>query len=143
MRRWDWPETLSREVAKRRTAAFEWGDTKNDCVSFPAFLGLLWELPDLLKGLRTYTTERGALLKLSRAGYVDDDGVPSLEKMLMDRLPEIPVAKAGRGDIALIRVDGPFGSAARVILGSYMCGPSDYGMVFEAKSSAYKAFRFD
>jgi len=115
MRNKDWGAALSAYLAGRDRTPHRWGP--NDCASFCADAGIGMGCDDLLAGLRGYKTERGALLKLRRAGIAD------LETLCRNRLPEVPVGMAWRGDVALTAADGPFGGALALFDGAHLVGP--------------------
>lgn len=120
MRLENWGAILSAYLAGRERTPHRWGP--NDCASFSADAGIAMGCGDLLAGLRGYTTERGALLKLRRAGIAD------LETLCRNRLPEVPVGMAWRGDVALTAAEGPFGGALALIDGAHIVGPGTKGL---------------
>ena len=91
MRRADWPERLAEFIEARRLEPFAWG--KNDCALFAADAVNLLIGVDYAESLRGYTTERGALGKIKRAGGL---------RAFAAALPEKPPGLAQRGDVVLV-----------------------------------------
>lgn len=130
----DWPEIMASFIASRSEMAFAWG--ANDCCSFAADLGRAMGCDDLIQGMRGYRSPKGALLKLRRHDY---DGLAALcDARLGER---IPLAMAGRGDIALTPRDDEFGGALVVVTGQGLVGPGEHRMERYPLSAASIAWR--
>lgn len=131
-----WPEILDAFVEERRHMPFTWG--LNDCLSFAADLGVAMGCKDLIEGSRGYSTAGWALRKIKAAGYRD------VLEVCQDRLQEIPMVQAQRGDVALMRTETKFGYAACVVLsGGMICGPDIEGMTMTSIVNAATAFRVE
>ncbi len=124
---------LSAFIAGREAIPHVWG--ANDCVSFCADAGVAMGFGDLLAGLRGYRTERGALLKLRKAGYAD------VLALACDRLSETPVGMARSGDIGYVPNDTPFGGGLAMVSGALLFGVSPTGLDIADRAVMARAFR--
>lgn len=88
-----WENILDAEIEKARALTFEWG--RNDCVTWAANVVLALTGADLITDLRgTYATKQGAYRLIRETGG-------TLAGCVDARLPRIPIAFAGRGDVVL------------------------------------------
>ncbi|RMF00828.1 MAG: hypothetical protein D6773_10910 [Alphaproteobacteria bacterium] len=119
-------------IEKHRTQPFAWG--RSDCAMFADCVKAMTGT-DPLKGLRGYKTKGGALKKLKRAGYA------SVAALVEDKFEEIPVAMAGRGDLAYpADVADPLMSPA-VIDGANAFSKGPDGFIVVPRSAMARAFR--
>ncbi len=132
MRIENWPSRLAEAVAAAEHKPFLWG--AHDCGTFASDCemaitgGTLFV--DVLGG---YKTAMGAARRLKRAGFAD------IEALVADRLPEIEVNFAQRGDIVVS--DSELGPVIGVMLGEIFVSPGDDGLVRHARSLARRAWR--
>ncbi len=133
MRVANWPSKLAEAVAAAERIPFAWG--AHDCGSFATDCekaitgGTLFA--DVLGG--NYKTPAGAARHLKRAGFAD------IEALVADRLQEIPVNFAQRGDWVVADThDGP---RIGVMLGDVFASPGDDGLVRHDRAAARRAWR--
>lgn len=128
----DWPERLNAHVDEWRNRPFEWG--KSDCALFclHAEKAITGEsrFEDFLGA---YDSDIGSIKALKRLGAGD------LISTVGQRLEEIPVSQATRGDVASI--DTPEGDALSLVIGDKVAGLGKEGLLFFPLSSAKKAWR--
>lgn len=93
-RRKDWEARLNALIAKKRAAPHAYG--RHDCMTW---------FDDVVKAQTTHNFGKGHRGKyrtaLSAAKYLKSIGYDRPEDMVAALLPEIPVARAGRGDIVI------------------------------------------
>lgn len=127
-----WPAALDAYVERHRCMPFAWG--VHDCCQFPRGAIKAITRRDPSKGWRLgrYRTARGAAKVLVRLGGIEN---------LPDRagLVEIPVARAGRGDVMLCRNDGRL--ALGVCIGQHCAAPGATGLVFVPALECLRAWR--
>jgi hypothetical protein len=126
----DYPERLAAFIESRRGMPFEWGI--NDCCLFAADGVLAQTGVDLAADWRGYTSAREAAQLIDRVG-----GLPAFAHALAEK----PVARAFRGEVVLVALDGrdTFGLVAG---NGHWCGPGAEGVVFRPMSEALRAFGF-
>ncbi|HJV73177.1 MAG TPA: hypothetical protein VJ654_03060 [Noviherbaspirillum sp.] len=130
MRFEDWPERLAQFIEARRHQPFVRGT--HDCVMFAADAIQAMTGVDLAAEYRgSYTTTKEALRFIQGRGGMENI-VP---------LESIPVALAGRGDIAMI--DTPEGDALAVHLGRTIAAQGGQGILFLPVSAAKRAWKGD
>jgi len=127
-----WPENLVTYLEARRFVPFAWGS--NDCGLFCADGIIEMTGVDPVPALRGYKTERGALLKIRRAGGMQQIAVNAgfIEK---------PAGFAHRGEVVLADMLGreTFGLVAG---NGYWCAPGAEQLEFRPMSEALKVFGF-
>ena len=129
----NWPSRLAEAVADAERTPFAWGS--HDCGSFATDCeraitgGTLFD--DVLGG--KYKTALGAARHLKRAGFVD------IEALVADRLLEIPVNFAQRGDWVVS--DSDLGPVIGVMLGEVFVSPGDDGLIRQPRAFARRAWR--
>ncbi len=97
MRYEDWPARMNAVVREYELSPFEWG--KHDCVTFAADVALAISGRDYMSGFRgNYEDEAGAGELLAGDTLID-----AINKMLGE---QIPVMKAGRGDVVVAEFGG-------------------------------------
>jgi len=127
---------LNAFVRERRRTPFGWRNG-NDCISFTAEYGIRIGAPDLMQGGRGYRGPKSAHTKLAALGYA------TLEALVRDRLAEVPLPKAMRGDVAIFASDGPFGLIVALVIDSgRACAPGPAGIDMVPLASAAGVFRF-
>ncbi|NTT86928.1 DUF6950 family protein [Tabrizicola fusiformis] len=134
MRKADWKACLTDYVAGLAQRPFEPG--LNDCALFAAGAVAAMTGSDPAHGWRgRYRTLRGGLRLLRKQGYTDQIAYAA------SLLPEIPVAFAAPGDLAV--VNSPAGPALGVVQGEgvYVLTPVGLGLL--PLLSATRAFRVD
>lgn len=110
---------------------FDYG--KHDCALFAAGWVLAATGRDLTLGIR-YSSLREGLAALAALGHADHVAVAAA------LLPEIPPARARRGDIATL--DGPQGAPVlAIVLGERIVGLTRHGLRQVPLSAARRAFR--
>lgn len=103
-----WEDRLNAFVKSRTRLPLIWGD--NDCAMFAAGAYLAQTGVDIAAEIRgRYGSREGALKLLQELGFSDPVAWTA------ERLPEIPVASAQRGD--LVGVDLGVGMAALAVVG--------------------------
>jgi hypothetical protein len=123
----NWPASLALFIEEKRNQKFVWG--QNDCCMFSCdwVYILTREDPATLMGLRdTYSTGLGAFRKLKELGGLE---------MVVERWaethgwPEVPLARAGRGDLVIYATGRGF--ALGVCLGrlSAFAGPDGVSFI--------------
>lgn len=111
--------------------AHEWG--AHDCASFAADCVEAMTGVDLLP-------ERGEYHdNVSAAKVIVNSGAKSLADAVSQRLPEINVSQARRGDVMLC--EGPEGDFLAINQGMTSVGPSARGLIHVPSDQAIKAFR--
>ena len=138
----DWQARLVSYLADCRTRPFAYG--AHDCALFAAgAVQAMTGLDTAADWRGRYTTHRGGLRVLRRAGFRDHIAVVAAQ------FPEIPLAQALPGDLAAIgtvdeAVPGPaLAPALGVMQGEaiYVLGPGGLGLM--PRSAATRAFRVD
>lgn len=126
-------EALTSFIAGRAAMPFEWGRTKNDCVSFAAGAIRAQTRRDVLRGAPRWSTKTGALrLAVSMGG---------MAAIVTGRLADVPPALAHRGDIAgVIDPSFPGGLALMVIEGEFLIGPGEHGTERRHRSMMVRAW---
>jgi len=132
-RRPDWQARLAAWLADVARTPFAEG--AHDCALFAAGAVAAMTGVDPSEGFRgRYTTTRGGLRILRRAGHADHLALATA------LLPEIDPPAAGAGDLAALA--GPEGPALGVVQGPqavYVAGPS--GVALAARAMAVRAWR--
>jgi hypothetical protein len=128
----DWQARLGAYLADCRARSFEIG--RHDCALFAAGAVEAMTGHDPAAEWRgRYTTQRGGLRVLRRAGFRDHIAAVAAQ------FPEIPVPSALPGDLAVINTDD--GPALGVMQGAaiYVLGPGGLGLM--PRNVAARAFR--
>lgn len=111
---------------------FAWGDAANDCVSHAAgAVEALTGVNPIRAAGHRWSSQRGALRLLTKVGGV--------EAAVAGLLVEIPPAKAQRGDIGLVEIDGR--ASLVVFQGDMVSGPGLAGTVRLPRAASAKAWR--
>ena len=131
-RRSNWPEALDAFIASRRERPFRYGP--NDCARFAAGAVEAQTGVNLMAGMR-YASKAGA------DRLIESEG--GLLAALRARLPLIPPAQAGRGDVGLVDFDGADASAPAVcvVLADRLAAVGAQGLVFLPRSRLRAAFK--
>ena len=128
----NWHARLAAYLAACRARPFAYGE--HDCALFAAgAVQAMKGVDPALEWRGRYTTQRGGLRVLRRAGFRDHI------EAVAAQFPEIPVSSALPGDLAAIGTeDGP---ALGVVQGAaiYVLGPGGLGLM--PRSAATRAFR--
>jgi hypothetical protein len=131
-RREDWPERLLAEIERHSHMPFEYGTS--DCFIFPMDCVEAMTGNDPWAGQRGYRTDKGAAGRLRRQGF------KNVGDAFADKFEEIPVGKAGRGDIGVIETDK--GTAGVVFIDTVAMGKAeDVGVKRVPRSLVTRAFR--
>lgn len=135
----DWPARLAAFIEERRRMPFRWG--QNDCGLFGADATRAMTGIDPASAIRGYRTALGAA-RLTRNASTRDPGDPFgvRELPMICGFEEIPVARAGRGDLVVVPMGK--GLAVGVCLGMNTAGPGEEGIEFVPTSTAVAAWRF-
>jgi len=120
-------------LSARMRAPFAWGRNANDCVSFALAAAKAQTGREVLGDGVDWRTARGAARVLRRLG--------GLEAAVDGCLPAIAVAKARRGDVAL--VDTATGPALMIVEGVTLVGPGPNGLIRRPRADARKAWTLD
>lgn len=131
MRRDGWEERLLHVVAWHRCEPFVWGRT--DCAMMFRHSVQVITGEDPLADLMPWYSRRSAARSLKRAGYA------CAVDLMRERFNEIPVARAGRGDVGIISASDPL-SAPAIILGSEVIARTEQGIVVLSTSDLVTAF---
>lgn len=132
MRTPDWKLALIQYVGEAARKPFEFGS--HDCALFAAGAVLAMTGVDLAAKWRgKYTTLKGGLLALKRAGYADHIALAAA------KFAEIAPAFAAPGDLAVI--DGPDGAALGVVQGEGVYVLTQGGLGMLPLTHARTAFR--
>jgi hypothetical protein len=118
-------------LAERAEQPFDW--ELNDCVRFSFGAVEAQTGVSHLEGLR-WRTEKGAARLLKRGG--------GMEAMVTQRLRPIPLAMAGRGDIAGV-VHEKTGMGLMVVEGATLIGPGPVGSVWLPRNAMIAAWSAD
>lgn len=130
----DWRSRLFAYIDDARARPFAWG--RHDCAFFAAGAVEAMTGEDFAAGFRgRYTTPRGALIVLRRAGFVD------LASLAGSRLPEIHPSQARAGDVVAFPTHDALGLALGVAIGerSFVLRPDGMGTLLTL--DAVGAFR--
>ncbi|MEL7203199.1 MAG: hypothetical protein AAGL19_03450 [Pseudomonadota bacterium] len=131
-RKENWTLALQRVTRAASNLPHAWGS--HDCVTFGADCVLAMTGSDPIENERgTYATAHEA------ARIVKDAGCESLGDLVAQRLPEIQVAYARRGDAVLC--EGPEGVFIAICDGHTAVGPSRHGLVHVPMSQALRAYQ--
>jgi len=97
----------------------------SDCLAVPAALAKAMTGVDPMRGLRTYSTETGALRVLARLGFA------SVEDALAAVFPDVPLMAARRGDCGVLEqiVDGKAWLTTLIVTGDRAMGKGPRGPV--------------
>ena len=117
-------------LAARAHMPHEFGDTKNDCMSFPggAVKAQIGRNP--IRGLK-WKSHASAMSLLNKLGGV--------EAVLDARFERVAPALAQRGDIAVIP-DPELGSHPMIIEGATVCAPGENGLKHAPRSAITAAW---
>lgn len=128
----DWPLRLDAFVEQRRCMPFAWGS--QDCCQFArhAVAALTGSDPAADWGLRPYRTAKGAAGQLARLG-----GIAALPGRA--GLSEIPLLRAGRGDLALVPNAGR--PALGIVLGAKVAYVGEQGLAFVPVTACTNTWR--
>jgi hypothetical protein len=126
----NWPDMLIAAVERHRVLPLVYG--KSDCWTMAA------DVIEALTGERPYPdvmyrSKAGAAKALAQRGFA------SVADALAARLPETPVAMAGRGDIGI--VDTPDGLAAAVCVGPWFVVKAETGIDHVSRDRIVRAFK--
>lgn len=126
-----WEARLHQVIDWHREQPFEWGRT--DCAMLWRHCVHVCTGRDPLADLLPWYSRRSAIRSLRRAGF--DTAVD----LVRARFAEIPVARAGRGDVGMLpSADGL--TAPAIILGAEVITRSEQGIVVLAASDITMAF---
>lgn len=132
IRRPDWRARLAEWLVAEATRPFEYG--KSDCALFSAGAVEAMTGIDLAADWRGhYTTLRGGLRVLRRAGYHDHIALTAAH------LPEVAPGRAQVGDIAV--VDGDDGPSLGVVNGAWVAVRTMSGLGHVPRDRVVRAFR--
>lgn len=127
MRKDNWTSHLNTLIVERKEEPFSWG--YQDCCLFACDAIFTITGIDPAKNIRdTYTTKFGASSIVAEYGSLVGLVEAFTEKYYF---PEIPVHKAGRGDIVLCDTDQ--GEALGVCIGRTFCFAGPKGLVFKLR----------
>ena len=133
MRAKGWEQRLYRLTTMAAHAPFEWG--AHDCVTFAADCVIAMTGRDPIQDMRgTWSTEIGAKRAMLKAGSRD------LGDLAADRLEEIPVSMARRGDIVLAGEESSDDFLA-VVTGHMAVGPAETGLQHISMRQAKRAYK--
>lgn len=128
----DWPDRLNAHIEEWRHKSFEWG--KYDCALFCLYAEkAMYGSSRFEDFVGQYSTDIGSIKALKKFGSGD------LIKTVSDRLEEIPVMMANRGDVASI--DTPEGDALSLVVGDKVASIGKDGLVFLPLTSAKRAWK--
>ncbi len=138
-----WEGRLAAYLAAREVMPFKWGS--HDCCRF-ACAGLVAQgLADPMRGVRPYSTARGAAGAIRRLGGTLDAAATTLA--MKAGLREIAPAFAGRGCVVLADVETPDGIEPALGLvgldGTRAMFAGDAGLVWRLLSDCQRAWGFD
>ncbi|MET4696087.1 DUF6950 family protein [Endozoicomonas lisbonensis] len=134
MKKQNWVIELARFIESRRNVPFAWHE--NDCCTFVADAILLITGIDAAAPYRGhYTTATGAYRALRKYG----DG--TIAGAWSACFEEIPVSDLGRGDVALVNVNGLPASA--LLMGNKLWAVSKTGLITLPVTEAIKAWRVE
>ena len=134
MKQQNWVIELARFIESRRTMPFIWGE--NDCCLFVADAVQLISGIDPAEPFRgKYTTATGAARALKKYG----DG--TIAGALSQVFQEIKPCELGRGDVAMIEVNGQ--PAAALSFSGKLWAVSESGLITLPRSEAYQAWRVE
>ncbi|AHE52643.1 DUF6950 family protein [Sphingomonas sanxanigenens] len=120
---------LRHYLAEREAMPFDWGRRRNDCGSF-VLLGIEAQTGrDVLPGI-SWATARGALRVIRSHGGLDG--------VVNSVLTPVASARALRGDVAAIRVDGEISLV--LVEGETLAGPGESGIVRLPRSAMVLAW---
>lgn len=131
-RRPDWPERLNRALAEHRKGAFEWGQF--DCGIL--FSDVVWAMTDTdpMEVFGRWRTEHEALRAVVRSGH------SSVKAYLDSVLPQIPVARARRGDVGYAEGVTPI-SCPAIVTGAEAQSRDERGWLVFPTSRLTTAYR--
>lgn len=135
-RREDWPERLQDALDRHAALPTTWGTS--DCLMMPMDCVLAMTGRDPAAEVRrAYSTAEGAAKLLLRRGF------RSVADAYASVFPEIPVARAGRGDLGVVPVPYGAGFAGVVFmgLGAFGKNADAPGNLFVPRSAIVRAFR--
>jgi hypothetical protein len=134
----NWHRNHAEFLESRKRMPITWGH--NDCVLFALDQVLAITGLDAAINIRgTYSTRIGAARRMRQLYGAADLCAASDAFAAIWNGEEVPVLRAGRGDLALyIGNDGP---ALAVCTGRHIAAPGDKGIVFLPVRSAVKAWR--
>lgn len=119
-----WEHAYAAELQEQARMPFAWG--KADCLTRVADLcKAMTGVNPLPMAKRRYTTERGALRQMAKLGFA------SIEDALAAVFPDVPKAKARRGDcgVAEVRVNGEMTLSTFIVTGVTALGSDERGPV--------------
>jgi hypothetical protein len=128
-----WERALLAEIDAWSGQPFVWGS--RDCLSLCIACARAVAGAAIFDDLPAYKTEKGAARGLKRLGYA------SVADLVADRLPEIPVAAAGRGDWVMRAAPSLAPGAFGVVLGRRAAFMAEAGLVMLPTLSAERAWR--
>ena len=128
----DWPDRLDRHIEEWRKKPFIWG--RSDCALFCLYAEKsICGKSRFEDYLGIYESAKGSIRALTKLGR------GSLADSVADRLPEIDVDQAGRGDVGLI--DTPEGDALSLVVGDKVAAMGKDGLVFLPREAMKRAWR--
>jgi hypothetical protein len=128
----NWPEALAAEIARGQRTPFAWGT--HDCLLYAADCVRAQTGVDLAADFRGgYWTLRGAIQILAAHGY--DTPLDAIAA----RLPEIPLARAARGDVVVAEL--AYGVSAGVCLGARSSFAAPSGLLDRPTGRCFKLER--
>jgi len=128
----DWPDRLNAHIEEWRHREFDWG--KADCALFCLYAEKAMCGQSRFEDfIGQYKTDKGSLKALKKFG------AGNLVDTVAQRLEEIPVMMAKRGDVASI--DTPDGDALSLVVGDKVAGLGKEGLVFLPLTSAKRAWK--
>ena len=127
-----WPERLLEVVDDHRRAPFVWG--RYDCATLFAAAVHAVTGEDPLHPFRPWSSERSAAARLVRAGFDD------MLEFARAHFPEVPPAKARRGDVGFCKVRARL-SCPAVVLGADSASRDEKGWVVFSTTMLTSAFR--
>lgn len=125
-----WERALLDVVARHRAQPFVWGSS--DCFTLPLDTIVALTGKDPWPGLHDYDSRIAAARCLTLQGY------SSLADAFADKLVEVPVPFAQRGDVGVILDDGALCGA--VFLASGVAGKTETGLHVFERDRVVRAF---
>lgn len=126
-----WEQRLHDVIAWHKQQPFVWGRT--DCAMLWRHCVQVCTGHDPIADLMPWYSRRSAIRSLRRAGY--DTAID----LVRERFNEIPVARAGRGDVGMVpSADGL--TAPAIILGAEIITRSEQGIVVLSAADLATAF---
>jgi hypothetical protein len=132
VRRPDWPQRLYRATVAAMRRPHAWG--AHDCATFAS------DCIEAMTGTDPMADLRGRYdSAVSAARVIVEAGASDLGELAAQRLPEIALAEARRGDVMLCK--GPMGEFLAIVQGANAVGPAGFGLIYVPVSQGLRAYR--